>query len=219
MKQHPLDPKHPILLENRAISIPGISSPSSRLLHLANDSSFPLDILPKLEAMNRRLDNVEEERNASDTELINEPEPKVARIKKKTAPRTGSKVDIDLTSDEPTTGRSTRSSNSKSLIASSSSQDVKPSTSSQKVKVEEVVDDFVPMGQEFLDLIRLLPPPTSANTGASLNIRREMKAMIKQQKEEGPTKCGFYFDPLVFSLALSLSLESAVGIFGGGAMR
>lgn len=175
MKQHPLDPKHPILLENRAISIP--------------------DILPKLEAMNRRLDNVEEERNASDTELINEPEPKVARIKKKTAPRTGSKVDIDLTSDEPTTGRSTRSSNSKSLIASSSSQDVKPSTSSQKVKVEEVVDDFVPMGQEFLDLIRLLPPPTSANTGASLNIRREMKAMIKQQKEEGPTKCGFYFDP------------------------
>lgn len=198
MKQLPLDPKHPIVLESRPISIPGNFPPSSTP-SLADQPPIRVDILPKLEAMNRRLDNVEEDRNLSDTELINEPDPKVVRIKKKSASRTGSKVDIDLTADETTVVRSGRSSSSKAslLKSSSSSQDLaNPSSSSKKVQ-EEMVDDFVPMGQEFLDLIRLLPPPTSANTGASLNIRREMKAMIKQQKEEGPSKCGFYFDPLV----------------------
>ena len=169
--------------------------------------------MPKLEAMNRKLENVEEERNPSDTELLDEPDldrtPKKRKVlSKKAVSRTSSKVDIDLTEEVPTVGRKTRSSKGKKVVVEASKKAAPKGKEVEKVEVvekkkeEEVVDDFVPMGQEFLDLIRLLPPPTSANTGASLNIRREMKAMIKQQKEEGPLKCGFYFDPFV-SLYLS----------------
>lgn len=154
--------------------------------------------------MNRRLENVEEERNLSDTELINESDPspvkKVVTKSKgqgRTISRGGSKVDIDLTSEGEEGGNSTKKGKEVALSSSLSSLG---SAFASATKEKEEKGSFVPMAQEFLDLIKLLPPPTTSNTGASLNIRREMKAMINLQKEEGPIGCGFYFDPFVLFL-------------------
>lgn len=69
-------------------------------------------------------------------------------------------------------------------------------TSSSQVVSPMAEDTFVPVGREILSLVKLLPAPTNPNAGASLNIRREMKSMVKQQTEEGPSKAGFYLDPV-----------------------
>jgi ubiquitin-conjugating enzyme E2 Q len=69
-----------------------------------------------------------------------------------------------------------------------------PSNSHTKF-VGKKVDTFVPAGPEILKLVKLLPPPKTPNAGASLTIRREMKSMIKEESRDGPTICGFHFDP------------------------
>lgn len=79
---------------------------------------------------------------------------------------------------------------------SSSSKSAGPTSAKQRATLAKN-DPFVPVSPEILDLIRLLPPPAHPNPGASLNIQREMKSMLLVEKEEGPTQCGFHFDPCV----------------------
>lgn len=119
---------------------------------------FP-DILPKLQAMDKKLSDEVEDLNDSDTEVLNAPSVSAA---------SGSKL------------KKTAS----GLISTSPKK---------KAKVE---DPFVPAKEEIIKLIRLLPPPTRPNAGASVSIQREMLSMIKEQEREGPSTCGFYFDPV-----------------------
>lgn len=60
----------------------------------------------------------------------------------------------------------------------------------------QVKDAFIPAGPEIISLIRLLPPPSNPNVGASLAVQREMRAMLATQKADGPSVCGYYFDPV-----------------------
>ena len=63
---------------------------------------------------------------------------------------------------------------------------------------------FTPVGPKLLKLIRVLPPPANPNKGVVRKITMEMRAMLAEQEEDGPSICGYYFDPVGLSLALSL---------------
>lgn len=60
---------------------------------------------------------------------------------------------------------------------------------------EEAIDSFEPADEKRLHLLKMLPPPKNPNRVALATIQKEIKAMLKTQKQEGPTKAGFYFDP------------------------
>lgn len=44
------------------------------------------------------------------------------------------------------------------------------------------------------DLVRTLPPPTTATPSASIGIGREVRAMMKSQQEQSPQSLGYYFE-------------------------
>lgn len=135
----------------------------TRLITLANVKIGIPDILPKLQALDKKLVDTAEDLNDSDTEVLKEPPPPSSSV---------------------TTSNKLKKGNS-GLI----------SPSKNKGKGKLVVDSFVPAKEEIVKLIRLLPPPAHPNKGASHNIQREMMAMIKEQDKDGPSVCGFYFDP------------------------
>ncbi|KAM0753059.1 hypothetical protein T439DRAFT_323673 [Meredithblackwellia eburnea MCA 4105] len=136
----PLDPAHPITLNAKALGIP--------------------DILPKLEAMDKKLKATIEDLSPSDDELVNSKEPSMVL--------------------SPAKGKDKRSLTQ--ILESSSS----------KATVEK--DPFVPVGPELLKHIRVLPPPARPNAGAMRQIMAEARAMMEEQEQDGPTKCGFYLD-------------------------
>ena len=72
-KSVPLDPAHPLLLNGNRVTIP--------------------DLLPKLQAMHRKLDDADEDLNTSDTELMKEP-PVVESPKKRALGSTSSRADL-----------------------------------------------------------------------------------------------------------------------------
>lgn len=146
----PLDPTHPITLNNGAIGIP--------------------DLLPKLQAMEQRLEGAEEDNNASDDEVFKKPVVAPPSSRKRPLAASASLRSVEEESTFKSRGKG-----------------VPPAKS---------VDPFVPAGPKVLSLIRLLPPPSKPNPGASINIQREVRAMLKEQEQEGPSACGFYFDPV-----------------------
>lgn len=140
----PLDPVHPLSLNTKMVGIP--------------------NLLPKLEAMNKRLVDKNEDLNDSDEEVLKEREVTTAETPKL---------------------------KSKNALGPNASRAQQPTDELSKLK-----DAFVPVGPELLKLIRILPPPANPNQGAVRTITGEMRAMLKEQERDGPTTCGFYFDPV-----------------------
>ncbi|KAK4700785.1 ubiquitin-conjugating enzyme E2 Q, partial [Phenoliferia sp. Uapishka_3] len=141
----PLDPAHPITLHQKCIGIP--------------------DLLPKLEAMNQRLDDEAEDLNLSDTEVLKER--------------------LSVVTGSPKKSK-------KPLGPSSSRAQQLPKKAQAPEKPE---DPFVPVGAELLKLIRVLPPPANPNLGSVRQITQEMRKLVKEQERDGPSTAGFYLDP------------------------
>lgn len=99
--------------------------------------------------------------------------------------------DTELMKDPPP-----ESKNKRALGSTSSADRYSSSSLSQSQAKPAQPDPFVPADATRLKLIRLLPPPSQPNKGASMTIQREMRTMIKVQDEKGPTEAGFYFDPV-----------------------
>ncbi|KWU47088.1 hypothetical protein RHOSPDRAFT_14601, partial [Rhodotorula sp. JG-1b] len=66
---------------------------------------------------------------------------------------------------------------------------------SKQSEATPMPDPFEPADAERLKLIKMLPPPKNPSRTALSMIQKEMKAMMKTQEIEGPTKAGFFYDP------------------------
>ena len=67
---------------------------------------------------------------------------------------------------------------------------------SKQSEATPMPDPFEPADAERLKLIKMLPPPKNPSRTALSMIQKEMKAMMKTQEIEGPTKAGFFYDPV-----------------------
>ncbi|SGY22977.1 BQ5605_C019g08878 [Microbotryum silenes-dioicae] len=157
-----LDPAHPITLGNKKIGVP--------------------DLMPKLEAISRRIDGDVEELNLSDVELLREP---------------SSVVEVSTTSQPRSSRAATRKASAAQVKASPRKTSITDATAAvtTSTSADPEVDPFEPADNDRLALVRLLPPPKNPSRSAMSTIQKEMKAMLKVQKEKGPTAAGFYFDP------------------------
>ncbi|GAA5925491.1 uncharacterized protein JCM15063_005038 [Sporobolomyces koalae] len=142
----PLDPNFRITLNNKVINIP--------------------DVVYKLERLASKVDNADNELNASDSELLN--------------------FEVGSTS--------TDSGNSRKSFKRYGSSSLSSSSPSRKVSKKEP-ELFVPCDDTRLGFVKLLPPPPNPSRTAMITIGKELRAMLEQQKQEGPVQAGFYFDP------------------------
>lgn len=146
VKTIPLDPAIRLTLNNAKLEIP--------------------DVVDKLERMEAKLEDAEEELNNSDLEIIKEP---TVVIEGHSSPPSGLKR-----------GDSVLYSPSKT----------------NKQDAGNKIDTFVPCNEQRLSLVKLLPPPKSPSRSAMITIQRELKGMVSQQKKEGSIEAGFYLDPV-----------------------
>ncbi|GAA5856066.1 hypothetical protein JCM9279_006494 [Rhodotorula babjevae] len=177
LKTISLDPKHPLTIGSTKLIIPDVG-----------------DKLTKLEA---RLTDTAEELNASDTELLEEP-PVVGESGASSQSASGGKGGLR------TKLRRGTSSLGGSGLMSPTKGGVKGKAKAAKGKEraadpppppKEDPDTFEPADAARLALIKQIPPPTKPSRGAMSMIQKEMRAMLKAQKDLGPTKAGYYFDP------------------------
>ena len=71
-----------------------------------------------------------------------------------------------------------------------------PMSASKESDAAPTPDPFEPADAERLKLLKMLPPPKNPSRTALSMIQKEMKAMLKTQEKEGPTKAGFFYDPV-----------------------
>ncbi|GAA5983163.1 hypothetical protein JCM10908_000179 [Rhodotorula pacifica] len=159
--------------ENQASSSKKPGKTSIKTIPL--DPKFPLtlntvriafpDVEDKLQRLENALGDVQDELHESDTEIMKEP-PAQSPAKRSSA---------------RTSNRSTKRTS--------------PPISGSKQSETPPPDPFEPADASRLQLIRMLPPPKNPSRTALSMIQKEMKAMMKTQEKEGPTKAGFYYDP------------------------
>ncbi|SCV71838.1 BQ2448_4532 [Microbotryum intermedium] len=162
-----LDPAHPITLGHKMIGIP--------------------DLMPKLEAISRRIEGKVEELNLSDVELLREPS-SVVEVSTTSQPRSSRAATRKASATQVKTGNPHKGKESTNTTDAAA-----PTTTSTSAKPDD--DPFEPADDARLELVRLLPSPKNPSRAAMSTIQKEMKAMLKVQKEKGPTAAGFYFDP------------------------
>ncbi|GAA6008198.1 hypothetical protein JCM11491_001926 [Sporobolomyces phaffii] len=164
VKTIPLDPAFRLTLAHETLKIP--------------------DVVDKLEKMEARLEDADEEFNASDVEIMKEP---------------------TIVIEE---GTSTGASGRRSKLKRGASSLLSPSKTKDKPLVT-----FVPCDDERLSLVKLLPPPKTPSRSAMITIQREMRAMMDEQSKIGSVAAGFYFDPErsndnLFTWVIELPVES-----------
>lgn len=160
VKTIPLDPAFRLTLAHETLNIP--------------------DVVDKLEKMEARLEDADEEFNASDVEIMKEP---------------------TIVIEE---GTSTGASGRRSKLKRGASSLLSPSKTKDKPLVT-----FVPCDDERLSLVKLLPPPKTPSRSAMITIQREMRAMMDEQSKIGSVAAGFYFDPVRYeSRSTSLMLRA-----------
>lgn len=178
-----LDPKHPLTINNAKVLIP--------------------DVGEKLQQLEDSLQDTPEELNASDSELLKEPS--LVLESGSSSQGAGAKGGVRNKLKRAMSG------------VSSGARSPAKGTSSSKGKGKERAvspappepDTFEPADAERLALVRRIPPPTKPSRGALSMITKEVKAMLKAQKELGPTKAGFYLDLVRSSLRLDRSLSNS----------
>ncbi|GAA5944159.1 hypothetical protein JCM3775_001084 [Rhodotorula graminis] len=177
LKTISLDPKHPLTIGSTKLIIPDVG-----------------DKLAKLEAS---LTDKVEELNVSDSELLEEPPIVVgesgASSQSAGAGKGGLRTKLR---------RGTSSLGGSGLLSPTMGATKGKSAAKGKERAvvappapKEEPDTFEPADAARLALVKQIPPPSKPSRGAMAMIQKEMRAMLKAQKDLGPTSAGFFFDP------------------------
>jgi len=181
LKTISLDPKHPLTIGSTKLIIPDVG-----------------DKLTRLEAS---LTDTAEELNASDSELLEEP-PVVGGSGASSQSASGGKGALRTKLRRGTSslgGSGVMSPTKGGAVKGKSKAAVKGkerAAAPPPAAPKEEPDTFEPTDAARLALIKQIPPPSKPSRGAMSMIQKEMRAMLKTQKDLGPTKAGFYFDPV-----------------------